>query len=163
MPCLQSINLLTLLFMRDFQHSVNILIKAYLNDSLIFGACAACACGNLISGNLNVSIINPHCTIWRKEDGKRVVVNWGNYDFPTDFEDVEEISSKQATGYTDFELRRIENAFEYANPAHLPNSEKDMFIGLVAVFNELASIHQVDLTTKTEALEALQAVKSPLQ
>jgi hypothetical protein len=35
--------------MRDFNHTVNVLVKAYLNDTLRHNNCYACAVGNMIA------------------------------------------------------------------------------------------------------------------
>jgi hypothetical protein len=172
--------------MRSFSHSTSVLIKAYLNDTLIHSKCSACAVGNLVAEAMGKT--NKRKSHMCFDDGSEVA--WllvFMTDFPHQKMDIsayeEEPEARRqidSTGYTVSELARIEYAFESAklpvelqelvdgdgysglNDEDLGNDEW-MFNGLVAVFEVLANIHGVDLTTKTEALEALQLVKAPLQ
>lgn len=44
--------------MRDFNHSVNVLVKAYLNNTLAHSTCYACAVGNLVADGIGTKVIN---------------------------------------------------------------------------------------------------------
>ena len=149
--------------MRDFHHSVNVLVKAYLNDTLESRNCYACACGNLIAEaqgikfkkqrwhNLNVK--------WDIEDedyypGSNGACNgiggWGAIILDNE---PNELGAKQieSTGYTIEELKRIENAFEKPNRSTLTKAtDETVFKGLMNVVDILADIHGIDLETKEE-------------
>lgn len=123
----------------SFDHTVSILVKAYLNDTLQHGNDCACAVGNLIcdANGLDPKINwNPK---WHKafrcgaglrylEEGKKEV---------------------RSTGYSVTEIIQIEKAFEGAGDDC--GDDERMFNGLMAVCDTLADIHGVDLTLKEEA------------
>lgn len=123
-----------------FDGTVAILVKAYLNDTLIHGKCHACAVGNIISANGYVF-----------GDNEMNAWNWLQYILskkgcitPHDKQKAEE--QIEYSGYTWQQLGEIEKAFEAEDP--------DMFNGLMAVVDVLAEIHNVDLT-ETESAKAL--------
>lgn len=152
-----------------FENSTNVLIKAYLEGTLIHANCHACAVGNLIASANGIKFrrqddycdtsrfrflwdmaeysdanwINVFCT-----NGKRQRITLENYQGQAKVE-------IDSTGYSVQELARIEYAFETADFG----ADDWEYAGLVAVFNVLADIHQVDLTTRQTALEALEAAK----
>lgn len=143
--------------MRNFEHSVNVLVKAYVNDTLQHGNCWACAVGNLICEAKGYHYLN---NAWYSQEHKTIIgTNWPAF-FMTDA-----ISKKQSpsvchnakiglqeiesTGYSTEELARIEFAFETA-PIGVTLDDY-MFNGLMAVVDILADIHHVDLKQREGA------------
>lgn len=137
-----------------FDNTVSILVKAYLNDTLIHGDCAACAVGNLIASSKGYKTYRAGCTVvWQQGYAQP---HWQSV-FLTDSVS-QSIQPKNytgkakdqidSTGYTWQELARIEKAFESA-----PRISYDdrMFNGLMAVIDVLAEIHNIDLTQKETA------------
>lgn len=136
--------------MRDFNHSVSVLVKAYLNGTLRHGDCNACAVGNLICASLGTqhrkmfwAYVFATC-----RSGERLFDESGYYG-----EAKIEIDS---TGYTIHELALIENAFEKTAlynefQDQVGDKEGQMFNGLMAVVDVLADIHGIDLTAKEHA------------
>lgn len=156
--------------MRDFQHSVNVLIKAYMNGTLVHGSCHACAVGNLVADACGVAYrfsdtiqlgIRPTYVDLIPEWDSVFTTVWGDQDVCLKAYKGESKRQIDATGYQWTELARIEKAFETAayETKYGPLEGDAEFNGLVAVFNVLADIHQVDLTTRNEALQALEASK----
>lgn len=131
--------------MRDFNHSVSVLVQAYLNDTLEHGDCTACVVGNLIkaSGYKLEKDYRDTETYWLRYIEYKHRGWFGQYDFRIALEQI------ASTGYTSAELDVIERAFE---KAPIGNSEDDwMFNGLMAVVDVLAEIHGIDLKQKEEA------------
>lgn len=136
-----------------FENSVNVLLKAYLNDTLQHSNCHACAVGNLVAYACGLSFINNSegKKIWTSQSPvwQRVFMTSGDQDrFPECYigEPKEQIDS---TGYTWQDLAAIEFAFETAPEGE---SEDDhMFNSLMAVVDVLADIHKVDLSVREEA------------
>lgn len=123
-----------------FQQTVDVLVKAYLNDNLNRMACRHCAVGNIIeaSGGFNhkapgahwPGIVSPH---WASK-----------------FSPVAGKFEVDSTGYTPKELKWIEIAFMNGSRPE-EDGEDDNFNGLMAVVDVLADIHGVDLSVKEEA------------
>ena len=146
-----------------FEHSVDVLVKAYLNDTLEHMECHACAVGNLVADALNVKIMkDKYGCIW--EVGKMPYwydviglgsVNHGHRNI------LKAQREADATGYSLEELAKIEHAFENASD---PNGSRDgfdelwMFNGLLAVVDVLAEIHNVDLSVKEQAVGRLTEI-----
>lgn len=121
----------------SFENTVNILVKAYLNDKLRFMDCAACAVGNIISGS--------GYTLTSHDVGLN---GWFRY-LRDRNNCCERLAEEQIaiTGYTPQQLSNIEHAFETT-----PYSYGDrMFNGLMNVIDVLAIIHNVDLSVKESA------------
>jgi hypothetical protein len=154
--------------LEKFNHSVGVLVKAFLDDTLDHGNCGACAVGNLVADALNdkdFKVFGPmnltgelvhgigwaavFCTTGK---GRQLLIP-GQYKGD---------AKKQidATGYSWRELARIEKAFELHNPDYTKtiDIEEGMFNGLMAVVDVLADIHGVDLSVKESA--KLQFVKA---
>lgn len=144
-----------------FDNTVGILVKAYLEGTLLKGHCYACAVGNICAAALGKQVVG----VVRSENSDAIDANWSGsghyamwrYVFMTRFgkqdcnEDAYESLAKQeidATGYTWQQLARIEYAFETAGKGF---NEAAEFAGLMAVVDVLADIHGVDLTTTTAA------------
>lgn len=157
--------------MRDFNHSVNVLVKGYLDDTLKHGNCYACAVGNLICDSMGFE--------WEKTLNRGIYsVMWKNQVYPTsnmiilgvltrilgwaavfstslqvqiiEMNNYKGKAKEQidSTGYTVEELARIEYAFETAS-----KKGDYMYNGLMAVVDVLADIHNVDLSSKEVSKE----------
>jgi hypothetical protein len=146
--------------MRDFDYTVNVLVKAYLNDSLIHGDCQHCAVGEIVhaAGAPHGRMITlGSCGSWKwafyTEIGiigsRQVIKPFGEQAFNDALKVIE------PTGYSWEELARIEKEFERSGFLSLNEDEDEaMFNGLMAVVTVLAEIHGIDLET-TEAARKL--------
>ena len=140
-----------------FEKTVDILVKAYLNDTLEHGVCSACAVGNIcLAAGAKYSppgAISP---------GDNSAWKWVLYTQNIDGEDFTQILQPkntdqyneglkviEATGYTVEQLAKIEWAFETANQGQ--STDEYMFNGLMKVVNILADIHGISLEAKEEA------------
>lgn len=143
-----------------FEKSVDVLVRAYMNDTLERRNCYACAVGNLVAAANGYRYME--CT----DNGDNhffshklaLVENNGSYNrgsvggnwFAVISSEGENELSKieiDSIGYTNKEIKDIEEAFERAS------SEDDaMFNGLLAVVDVLAEIHNIDLSVKDTAL-----------
>jgi len=150
-----------------FENTVNILVKAYINETLEHANCAACAVGNLIAHAKGVIPILMDDTnygeLYHWSNGEeplwqRVFCTHSAYQqihpdqyFGTAKEQID------ITGYSWEQLARIEEAFESKsdriNINHQSRKYKDklQFNGLMAVVTVLAEIHGVDLETAENA------------
>jgi hypothetical protein len=130
-----------------YQKTVDILVQAYFDGTLIKGNCTACAIGNIVAFNLGISI--PKDQILNHLSIKQVTeltgqVSMGNYSFSTNQAII------NATGYSFEQLSLIEEAFESNSKIHWLNyhqyTEKkilqDQFKGLMAVVDVLDEIHE---------------------
>jgi len=122
-----------------FNETVSILVRAYLNDTLIHGDCCACAVGNIISDGGKYHIrVDENCNTWFSACGASMIPQL-NPDHP----DIIRI------GYSCAEIVLIERAFEFCPRG---NSNDDwVYNGLMAVVDVLAEIHEIDLTVKESA------------
>lgn len=137
--------------------TVDILVKAYLGDTLTHGDCSACAVGNMICANL----YNSDFKIWNNKftlNYNDLEGNWSDL-FLTDgltqhvYESeaqnetiVEQVAS---TGYLWQDLAKIEFAFETAPQGN--NSDEWIFNGLMSVIDTLMQIHEANDTEAQEA------------
>lgn len=134
-----------------FESTVDILVKAYLNDTLQAGDCMACAVGNIIQAkgyNLQITCDDEQ-TYWLRVVEK---IYRPYKHTPKLSEREQRIGLEQiaSTGYNAFELEKIEHAFEF--PRHyFPDDDYGIFSGLMAVVDALADIHGIDLKAKEEA------------
>lgn len=148
----------------EFDNTVSILVKAWLDGTLLKGHCCACAVGNICATSLGVKvvgIVRPDETLplWQQERQ----ASWAGYDedsaewrmvFMTTPDGLQSIDADnyhgqarreiEATGYSWQELARIEFAFETAEYGY---DEAAEFAGLMAVVDVLADIHGIDLAT----------------
>jgi hypothetical protein len=146
--------------MRDFQHTLNVLVKAYLNDTLRHGRCNACAVGNILGGSewkyffTTIPIQRVDDSIYHKQ--KFNDYNWIDGLEPSVIRSqrIKGAQLIEKSGYTKLELARIEWAFETAprncNINDIKNDEW-MFNGLMAVVDVLADIHGISLEEKEVA------------
>lgn len=164
-----------------FDHTVNVLVQAYLNDELEHGVCSACAVGNIIAASIGTKpgkAEDSKCMVHSNEhfeNGTPVLWNklfttgqCGDQRFELEFlSEPDVIGQLEITGYTAYELARIEQAFESAPGRPKPEvsawfkgksiNPVWMFNGLMAVVDVLAEIHNVDLSVRESA--KLQFVK----
>jgi hypothetical protein len=144
--------------MRDFNHTLNVLVKAFFDGTLTHGDCGACAVGNIVAdsvGTREFYVAPP----WHEYD---IAEGWAavfctvqkNKQFfrPTWYKG-EAKRQIDATGYSFKELARIEKAFEKYNSKYTmeENTVVAMFNGLMAVVDVLAEIHGIDLQQREEA------------
>jgi hypothetical protein len=128
-----------------FNDTVSILVKAYLNETLVHGSCVACAVGNIIADKCGYkyvsvgSLYSPQLR-WKDNVPQRWIDGLSN---------VVQSDQTIATGYTVKELSVIERAFECSSFGE--NDDEWMFNGLMNVVDVLAEIHGIDLTEKEEA------------
>lgn len=132
-----------------FENSVNVLVRAYLNDTLDAGDCKACAVGNLIQHACNIP---PNSASFYPDGG-----SW--YSTMRDDSRLFKVLSEHPhivqTGYTGLEIYKIERAFMTACSQSIID---DNFERLLAVVDVLAEIHSVDLTVKEQAVGRFQEV-----
>jgi hypothetical protein len=139
-----------------FNQTVNVLVQAYLNDTLEHCNGCACAIGNLVAHANNYTFIPAppeySCSIVWNEAEYPSRSGWLDARFPNPTEiALEQISS---IGYTIKEVFTIERAFElpYISPSHYrEHKDEVMFEGLMNVVDVLAEIHEVSLEHKEEA------------
>lgn len=162
--------------MRDFNHTVSVLVKAYMNDTLLHMDCAACAVGNIIADSLHCKIVSANKDlgyavrdhkVWQRGNVTLEPI-WQRVFFtpkpqgkqrkwPKKFKGYMQ-KQIEATGYTWVELAHIERAFEsvpvvYNDGIQIAcciNHDQWMLNGLMAVVDVLAEIHSINLTTREE-------------
>lgn len=140
-----------------FENTMDILVKAYLNDTLKHGDSASCAVGNICNGekewaHLFVTLTDSHEQIIAS-DGQFIShklfenkttripkdeIEMGKLNFAL------EVVNK--TGYSVKELAKIEYAFETALKGE--SNDDWMFNSLLAVLEVVAEIHGVDFDSK---------------
>lgn len=136
----------------QFSKTVDILVKAYLNDTLQHADCSKCAVGNIVNACFPVvSGLQPSFNKYsgwasvfvtdRGDNGKR-------YLNPQNYTGLAKIEI-DSTGYSWEQLSDVEHAFEMADKGN--SYDEYMFNGLMAVVDVLADIHQIDLKAKEEA------------
>lgn len=159
-----------------FNETVNILVKAFLNNTLVSKACTACAVGNIIAHHMGYKVLTQgefNATplfneAWvNKSNNCYIRPSWQNV-FMTISDScqigIEKVLDKNhfwynieadrqisSTGYTWQELAKVEFTFE-ANQKGM-TEEDQMFNGLMAVVDVLAEIHKIDLSVTKEAKE----------
>jgi hypothetical protein len=145
--------------MRDFNHTVNVLVKAFFEGKLEHGNCHACAVGNIVHESMKGRKVKtaapgmgtPYGSGWPSvfcsvNPDKQIILP-GNYE-----SDLDAKIQIDSTGYTWQELAKIERAFEDHNDLYTGEEYEDaMFNGLMAVVDVLADIHGIDLKAKEEA------------
>jgi len=143
----------------SFENSINVLVKAYLNDTLVQGNCYACAVGNLVKEAMGYSYVPcidfPDRKIALKENEGRYcsidVVGEGWYAALYNQSSFKFQTESKAIGYNAKEIRKIEYAFELRGDDYdEKNTDESIFRGLMAVVDVLAEIHGIDLTIREE-------------
>lgn len=150
-----------------FEQTLDVLVKAYLNDTLEHANCSACAVGNLVAHAIGTApVLSKHI----KNGGRWMFLNGDLTEWQYVFCSVgftqqcnqyayygEAQRQIDATGYTWPELARIERAFEERSDRFNMDTQtpeyidQKMFDGLMAVVDVLADIHGISLEKKEEA------------
>jgi hypothetical protein len=139
----------------QFDHTVKILVSAFLNNSLVHGNCHACAVGNIVAANLDIKFDKDLKWIGRQVAWSAVFVTL-QYQIsqvrrPRAYSG-EAQKQIDATGYTWQELASIEYAFERAKGK---TPEAHTFNGLMAVIEVLCQLHEMDVSAETAAKQLL--------
>ncbi len=140
-----------------FENSVNVLVKAYLNDTLEHANCYACAIGNLVAAANNKTYTKCTDSTYLKlalleNDGRyyteKLGGNWYDVVIPLQPDPNSKLALIEidSIGYSVVQVIRIERAFEGAS-----KHGDRMFNGLMDVVDVLAEIHGVDLSIKESA------------
>lgn len=131
-----------------YKRTCDILFDAYFNDTLRHNNCMACAVGNIVAANMGYVYNTDNrdqFLVWKN------CIRWGwNIIVWSLGEKSDELGDEQvkSTGYSPFELREIEKAFERCNGG--VSTEDKMFNGLCAVIEVLNKIHEVEEDNQTE-------------
>lgn len=136
---------------RQEQHdnSINVLVKAYFEEILQHGNDCGCAVGNLIMDACGYT--------YRFNEYNRLVwVEQEPYWYTPKCHFVEGLDQRAKTGYSTIEVDEIEEAFESVYT--VTEKDKDGFLGLMAVVDALAVIHEC---TPGEKETAKQRFKEP--
>lgn len=151
-----------------YNKTVDILVQAYFNDTLMLQECTACAVGNIVAANNGYKIVKVGENMMWQDEGKDVFYpQWANvlatpkYNFFQRFF----VSNRQwfhlekfcdsakeeilSSGYDLPEFARIENAFEKG-----AIGKDKMFNGLMAVIDVLDEIHQNKDCNVTESTKS---------
>lgn len=145
-----------------YQKTVDILVQAYFNDTLMHVNCEACAVGNLVAANKGIELK-------RGNHGVRAVgrpyecntewfraIGFGGFVYPERMQIPAVADQINATGYSLEEVGLIEAAFE---SAYRDNEDIDleMFNGLMAVIEVLDQIHEnTDQAVTTSSKQRFQ-------
>ena len=147
----------------QFDWTVGVLVKAYLEGTLEHTNCAACAIGNLVAAKRNYQI---NGLIWTNSDGDKIEPSWGYLQFlgnlrnDIPFEHKKRhpkdkaLSELAATGYRVWDTCKIEKSFEMVY-----GTEDDQYHGLLAVVDALIEIHQGNEEERDEAKQIFQDAK----
>lgn len=110
--------------MERFERTIDILVRAYKDDTLRHGNCTACAVGNIIRGCNGEVTCN-----WFYHMSKEVM----GYDLGGLYNETTAIEEIESTGYSIKEIDKIERAFE---------SSISQFDGLMKVVDVLISLEE---------------------
>lgn len=136
-----------------FDRTINILVKAYQNETLAHNEACACAIGNMIAGNNGFKIIRSINSglFWDNEIDSEWTWVHCNGEFENFLDSDRYVKGKsqlESTGYSINETILIERAFEYHSEEVW---DEDGFKGLMSVVDALILIHSA---TTTEAATA---------
>jgi hypothetical protein len=140
-----------------FSETVDVLVKAYLNDTIEPGNYCGCAVGNLVANSLGIRFNHRGleysfgCRLtWDSQEH-----NAGDWyellRLRRDYRTAKQQLS--STGYSINELILIERSFEQSSDRYnsLKSEDERMFSGLMGAVEVLADIHGIDLQTKESA------------
>ncbi len=136
-----------------YNKTVDILVQAYMKDTLVHRDCHACAVGNLIAANMGYSIIrdNENNCSWDNSaqfwDEVFVTIYGLQSLYPHKYTGLAK-QQIDSTGYTYLELAKIEKSFESVDRDE--DIDIWMFDGLMAVVDALDQIHENTDTVVTE-------------
>jgi hypothetical protein len=123
-----------------YHKSLNVLVKAFINDTLEHGNCTACAVGNLVADALRIDLKKEYTRFEGLGDPSRDLGLW--YDALQQPKPTQKMLQQiKYTGYDIEELRKIEKAFESSDLGE--TEEDEMYNGLMAVVETLGEIHEV--------------------
>ena len=161
-----------------YRKTVDILLDAYNNGTLISGNCYACAVGNIIAANMGMKITRtrvgafndlhwegypPYGSAWNRDSLKNwIVAIYCGCVYKERI--VGEIKDQiESTGYTAEELADIENNFEHPHLVIRESGENLYLRRLKAVLTTLKQIHSVEQVIAEESVERLEKVHKKLQ
>lgn len=145
-----------------FYKTIDILVKAYQNETLGHGDTCGCAVGNIIAGNLGYKVTKQ--LNWVDENGDEKFGEWSEIFCTTSMgnqlidaseyigEAKEQVDS---SGYKWLDLAKIEKSFESVRSKR--EKDKDGYLGLMSVCDTLMLIHECT-AEETESAK-LQFVK----
>ena len=141
-----------------FDRAVNVLVQAFLNDTLEHGSCTRCAVGNLVGA---LAYPGAHEVTGKNRGAEYALLSgelkhadWFNIlrngNAPWITSDEKRIGEEQraALGYSWQQIADIEAAFESTS-----HNEHAMYDGMMAVVTELSLIHGVSLEHVQQAQE----------
>lgn len=148
-----------------YNRTIDIIYKAYFNDTLRHSNCYACAVGNIIAANKGYVFaidkasqsenrkffwegFKPYSLEWDNRGNITDYPAWFGFiiNTPDDCNINVAIEQIEITGYNISQLSEIECAFERAERGKC--SEDYMFNGLVAVLEVLKQIHEIKDNTE---------------
>jgi hypothetical protein len=145
-----------------FDRTIGILVKGFMNDTMEYTDCTACAVGNLIAYN-NGMFLRRGCfgieSVGGESDNWSYVIKIGSGQLMPSWN---QESNKQTliqmanTGYTPIQLAAIELAFSegYSKLSVVDLELKDRnFSGLMSVVDTLMLIHEANETEVKQAKE----------
>ncbi len=139
-----------------FEKAYNALYKAFMNDTLAKGTCAACAVGNIVADAMGAKVYKKgyefECDIHNGWWSKFFVTIENEQEIKHQRADPDYWRLKKLTGYSIEELAKIEFAFETNTKIRFFNypfmtEEKimeDQFNGLMAVMDVLIELDDVN-------------------
>lgn len=138
-----------------YNKTVDILVQAYFNDTLVHGNQCGCAVGNIVAANCGIRIKgkgdNLHWTVPSMISGDAIWFTYIQGDIMNDHDGEKAEKQISITGYNVSDIIHIERAFENAL---FGNSDDEwMFNGLMAVIDVLDQIHEntdTIITTSTK-------------
>lgn len=137
-----------------YDKTVDILYQAYFNDTLKHLSCTACAVGNICGGNLEwrFLFVTEFGTQRNVIDVHYLTTSVAPFNSQLEVDKARKRAFDliESTGYTPYELAKVEYAFESADKGK--SGEDWMFNGLVAVLDVLKEIHEVkdDVEVRTK-------------
>lgn len=139
-----------------FEDTINILVKAYQNNTLQKGDCNACAVGNIIANKCGILYTKDlHWTTDLPAWQYVFMTVFGNQEKNLNYYTGKAKEQIDSTGYTWQQLAKIEFAFESAPEGK--TKDEEMFNGLMAVVDVLMEMHKIgkEKESSTKSLFAM--------
>lgn len=128
-----------------FRNTIDVLVNAFFDGTLMPQHCAACAVGNVLADANDMTVVEDPYKSYRWKGGQYNI--WSTSLGP---HEIVRLNDNVESPYSGKELAMIERAFEEntSKVCHSSEEEKmeDMFDGLMAVVDVLEDIHEVDDT-----------------
>jgi len=152
---------------KQFYNAVDVLVRAYLTDTLTAGSCESCAVGNLVANSCGYTISRPRNEhgvpdrngVWIDSSGSRIPNNRLGAWFPVLRNNCDSEKDHQAgmnqlhsTGYSARELYDIEAAFENRHNRRYRPDLKDR---MMLVIDVLGRIHKISTTEMLKITECI--------